>query len=1001
MFVRTSLPDYEQIYSADLEQVLRHLSFAMTQQLRAPGGNAELGCGNLLEVYHRYLLFTAGLQHYARPEETTAQLEILRNGTERPKNNVYETLEKVPEILNFLYSLLSSSFLNNPYYTEIVYSVLECIISSALPCVPVVKFVSGLLSMDAKTRLRYQDLTLLAEVCASSALSEAVTELKTGEKKAAPFENLFKSENPDARLSCLFNLYVLCRHSEKNRLLLEVQTKPLEFIPSFGFLGLAEVQQLFFLEVMRELIHGQDAETAAVDYCVLIGGGMDRKDVDLLVNIRNEVRSPYKSITTTSISNPAPNTINGHVLLANLHNLFLLLIMNSAPSIQSKILAEVIEDLGGSLELCNSWMHLEALDPLMEVYHCLSDSENPLRGQYLRLISRILGRGVSLSNSALFRTLIESSKEFQQAVLGIAEEEDLPLAFHISGEESSATGYICTLPLKYFPRERVGFSITFWVKFSAISPSSMSLFELIGEKQAAVVMSCKYSISGSASRASSGSQTKGEGGDAVGTGGSARGESLKYAVVVEAEGNSGRIELEAPLLEANKLTHVAIQYSKSSHCGYINGKQIYCSKTGAQNPYPMAFAKGLRLKVSSQPKSLSTVTLYEGAIDSKSVMNLWLRGPIGEYTSTQKELGIDLPRLYRFPKPIKDKKHELVLKKLIVGAGEEGQFRCPIYPLTVGYKDFQPEYLGKIKYPPDSEFISQNTKGAKGADYEVCGPIKVVLSHTVTLKEYLSTPEFAKMIVEKLYGPIDSAEFATLLQIFELLILRNDKYVATLQKEASLADTFVRLSSHRRGSSADWNADQQTIFSVLFDLLCSQRGMLHELNVFSKPRLLAVPIIHPSRFEYFKAIKLLAVMSERSQCETILNMLSNLLVRQENAEKLAGEGLLTMLLHLLGRAHERTRNSDNSFMYEKLLEVLQLFFHWHHILDWELLFSFFLLLNSKEDGRAQEVLVDLLSMLSVYMLVGGNRVALAEKFAGMNGLRVFIAIFTARVVVDT
>ncbi len=970
------------MYSSDLEQTLRYLAQTVAQLFAKQSAATQELCTTAFGVYHRYVLFAAALQYYARPGEIDEQLRAIGH---RPQNSMYETFEKFPDVLDFFYSLLSSAFMNNPYYTELVYSVLECIIVSALPYEPVVKFVSARLFVSSPGR--YQDLLLLNSVCAAPALCEAVVEHMGAEEKAAMYSSLFKPPTVDARLARLFVTCQLCRSSAKNRLVLEAQTNPLEFVGSFGFDKCSEAQQLLVLELMRELVHGKIGEEDTIDYAVLTKGP-DKKEIDLLMNIRGEVRSAYKSITMASkpILTGSNTTIQDPPT-TNLHNLLLLLVVNSTPAVQSRILLELAQDLDSSRSLCLVWMRLETVDSLMEVYQCLEDSEDPLRAQYLAMISRILSRGVSLAKPELLRSLVGSSREFQLAVLNILEEEDPPLSLSVDSD-SVQGGYISTLPLRYFPREKVGFSLTFWAKYSAIA-SGTTLFELIGEKEP--ILACKYVVSGSASRASSGSQVQGEAG-------SARGESLiKYAVVVESEGTAGmcRIELEAPLLESGKMTHVAIQYSRGAHSGYINGKQVYCSKQGTQNAYPMTLAKGLRLRFAAgQFRAISTVSLYEGAIDAKAVAGMWLRGPIDEYTSTQKELGIDLPRLYRFPKPTKERKEDLPGKKLVVSAAKDEGFRCLGYPLSAEYLDFHPEYTEKLRCPPDSEFISPNTKGVKGPDFEVSGATTVVLSHTVTLKEHLSTPEFVRTVLGRLSGTglkqcVDSAEFATLLQILELLTIRNEKFVAGLLKEFSLSDTLVQLSSLRHVSSPDWHADLQAIFSVLFDLLCGQRSVMRELNVFSKPRLLSLPVLHPTRFDYFRAIKCLAVMSPRSQCETVLNVLSNLLVRQENAEKLAAEGLLTMLLQLLGQTHALTRDSDSgSFLYEKLLEVLQLFFHWNHILDWDLLFSFFLVLKDREDARSQDILADLLSILSVYVFVGGNRVALAEKFVSANGLKV-------------
>ncbi len=944
-------------------------------------------CANALDVLHRYLLFAAALQYYARPAEIDSQLLSL-SGKERAKNNLGETVERFPGVLEFFRSLLSSAFLNNPYYTEMVYSVLECIVVAAAPSsTPVIKFVSSLL-FARPSGLKYQDMLLLNSVCSSAALTEAIIAESRG--KDPLYANLVLPDTVESHLHSMFVTYLLCKSSEENKQMLDKQVRPIEFIGKFEYEKLSEPQQTLVLELMRGLVHGcdcQEDENCGIDYSVLLKG-VDSKDIELSANIRGEVRAAYKALTSSSKTrqNPSPNQV------ANLHNLLLLLTINSSHAVQSRVLSELTRDLGESFELCNAWMKLETVDSLLEVYRTLSEGQSPLRTQYLKLISRIMTRGVSTAKPELFGKLVEGSQEFQQTILSALEEEDAPLSLRIDRAGENDCGYVCTLPMRSFPREKVGFSLVFWVKFSAIT-TSMTLFEFADEK--GVILSFKYIISGSVSRASSGSQasrtSQGSGGA-----GSARGEAIRYFLSVEADAaNQTKIELEAPLIEANRLTHVAVQYSRSSHCGYINGKQMYSStKQGTANTYPMALAKGLRLRFSSQQKSLSIVTIYEGVVDPKTVMNLWLRGPIDEYTSTQKELGIDLPRVYRFPKPVKDESQRIT--KLIVEeiSSKPDMFQCHAYPLIAKCGEVQPEYLAKLKYLPDSEFLSPNTKGVKGPDYELMGPVRAVLNHTVTLKERLSTLEFMKLLLGKLFDPkrcVSADEFSTLLQIVELLILRNEKYLTVTLKDLNLPAALVQLSALRHNCSPDWNADQQVILSVLFDLMCSQRDVVHELNVFSRPKTIAVPAIHASRFEYFRSVQALVVTAGRPLRETVLNVLCNLLTRQDNAEKLASAGLLTTLFHLFVQACSMPHDSDN-FMYEKLLEVFQLFLHWHHILDWELLFAFFLLLKDKDEVGAQDVLADLLSITSVYVFVGGNKVALAEKFLAQNGTKLIFSL---------
>eukprot|EP01022_Parablepharisma_sp_SALTPOND_P034498 TRINITY_DN91_c0_g4_i1.p1 TRINITY_DN91_c0_g4~~TRINITY_DN91_c0_g4_i1.p1 ORF type:complete len:1789 (-),score=168.64 TRINITY_DN91_c0_g4_i1:127-5493(-) len=943
---KVNVQDYEHMYCSDLEQTLSCLAKTLYNAYNESDKSVTMQelFTNVLDIYHKFLLFTAVLQ-------------VCANGSER--SHLSATFEALPGILDFIYGLLETAFVNNPYYTELIYSVLELMVCSALPCEPVVNFVKMLLSKSGKWK--YQDLLLLDSGLGSSpAICEAVA--------SSGLLN-FSQE----KLAQIFIVYVLCRDSVNNKVLLESQIKPLEFVKELKYEGLGEKEQLFVMNIFRSLVNFARNGTV-VDYSVLIPG-MNPNDAELINNIRNEMKTGYQAVIDKAI--PKEACISTRPQLMNLRNTFMTLLLESSPSVQSTILSAIVNDLNNSIILCNEWMHSEVIDSLLEVYSILEESMNPLKNSYLSLISKILGRGVSLSKPDLFYKLLESSSEFRQTILSILEAEDLPFSLRINKQvepEADVSG-LYTAPMKSFPRERVGFSVSFWAKFSAVMPFT-TLFELVETKEKEkLVFSCKYVVEVI--------QPKKEDENAPGSGrGSARGEMTKHYFCFETEGVSNRIEMEIPLLNPNKLTHVVVHYSKNAGYIYINGKQVCCTKAGTQNPYPMAFVKNLRLKLTSQAKTISPVTLYEGAIDPKAVANLWLKGPLEEYINTQKELGIDLAKVYKFPKPAKDSKVlETSIDKLSFDKAEG--YQCRNYPFTISTALTCPQYLANLKYPVDSEYQTPNTKNFKLPEqfYEATYSTQIVQSHTFTLKEFLSTPELAKILLSKL-SRAESSEFAVLLHILKLLLIRNERFVAAL-KDLRIPSVLLSLALARK----DISSDQQYILGTVLDLLCAQQNTLKDLNVFSKPNLLLVPVLHQSRFEYFKALQYLMIVSSQSQRECILNVLSNLLIRQENANKLSGEGLQPMLFYMLKEICDKRSDSDN-FMYEKLLEVLQLFFHWHHVLNWDLLFSFFLLLKNKEASAAQDVLTDLLSILSVYMFVSSNKCALAEKFVAVGGVKV-------------
>lgn len=642
-------------------------------------------------------------------------------------------------------------------------------------------------------------------------------------------------------------------------------------------------------------------------------------------------------------------------------------------------------------------MHMEINDTLLEVYNDLENHNEELKGLYLKLIATILSSGVSLSKNELFYKLFNTSQDFQQAILNVLESENLPLSLCINKPyKSPLNGYLFTYPYK---SDSKGFTLTFWVKYPSILPSSC-LFEITSSNERESLLSYNYIVSPPvtvAAGASSSSLSKKEEDSSLGSARVNKDDVTKYFISLDVQGNASKIELPGPLLEENTFTHFAIHYSKNSHYCYANGKLVYLSKQGTVNPYPMASFKTNRLRFTAQQKIISIVSVFSGQLENETIMRLWLRGPIEESESSLKELGINQQCRYRFPHAIPTKTIESPYEKLNTNQGNnESVVQTDIYKLqnlVAKVSNVQAQYITKLHYFPDNEFVSPSTKELKNPElFETFGPIRANLGHTHTLKEYLSTEEFLEMILGKLFPenklPISDNELSVHLRILERLLIRNGNFTESVKERVNTI--LLSLSVSQRYSPSDNELSKHAILSVFINLMCNQANGIRELNVFTKPPLLSIPVLHISRMEHFKYIRWIVLDSAKDQRECLLNVLANLLQRQENMEKLSGAGLQITLINMFKQTFDK-RSDSNMFAYEKLLEVFQLFFFWHHTLDWELLFTFFLSLDNPEgENRPQDVLADLLSILSIYIHVKGSNSGLAEKFTGKDGLRVFI-----------
>eukprot|EP00826_Nyctotherus_ovalis_P004134 TRINITY_DN10863_c0_g1_i4.p1 TRINITY_DN10863_c0_g1~~TRINITY_DN10863_c0_g1_i4.p1 ORF type:complete len:442 (+),score=126.37 TRINITY_DN10863_c0_g1_i4:398-1723(+) len=440
-----------------------------------------------------------------------------------------------------------------------------------------------------------------------------------------------------------------------------------------------------------------------------------------------------------------------------------------------------------------------------------------------------------------------------------------------------------------------------------------------------------------------------------------------------------------------------MHYSKASHIVYVDGKKV-CNITGAQNPYPMTFTKNMHFRLSAQSKVVSAVSIYEGTLDKTVVTNLWFRGPLEQYGSVDKKLGIDLAKVYKFPVAVKEatKGLEEKMEKLLIASEdselEEGRkLKSSNFALTVTTGQTVPEYLERLVYLPYTEYQTPSTKKFKPNVqlYQCVGAAQAFLSHTLTLKQFLSSPIFLDLLMNRLYLK-KPYELPILLDILKFLFIRNEGFVSSL-KDIDLPSFLLSLSSYWRKQGPGYSGEQQCIQGTLLDILFSHSETLQTFNVFSKPSLLLIPSPNESRKPYFRSLQYLMITSPQAQKDCMLNVLSVLLYSQKNMEQLSKEGLQLMLTYMLKETGETSNDPDN-FTYEKLLEIFQLFFYWNHTLDWELFYSFLLLLKDKGTPNSQNVAIDILSILSVYVFTSTNRAAIADKFISTNGLKVLLPL---------
>jgi hypothetical protein len=359
---RSSLAEYELSYSADLDHVLHHLARLLRRlyaSISATSVQTQALFTSALEIFHGYLLLASALQHYTQSEEEQTALDAMQTPSlKAPQNNLWTTLTQMPDLLDFLTSLLSTTFAHNPYFTEMVNSSLESILISALPCPPVVSFVRKLLSPSET--LDYHALTLLHSACKSSALVEALsttqvtatatataeaeTETETDDRLKSLYKQLSAEGTPRARLTKLFCLYLLCRNNSRNKSRLEELLSTIGFVNSFKYADYNENQQLFILSIFHNLANGNDnvhknagtfAYQLTVDYRELVSE-MDLKDIELAGNIREELRGPFYELTK-SAPRRGRIPLESGVRPTKLLNVFVLLLIDSPPSLQAQV----------------------------------------------------------------------------------------------------------------------------------------------------------------------------------------------------------------------------------------------------------------------------------------------------------------------------------------------------------------------------------------------------------------------------------------------------------------------------------------------------------------------------------------------------------------------------------------------------------------------------------------------------------------------------------------
>ena len=289
-----------------------------------------------LDIYHQYLLFTASLRKHATVEEIKNACQAMSFNLQSTKDNFYLSFNKFPDLLNFLYSLSSKSFQHNPYYTEILYSCIDCIISASLPYPQLIEFLHKMITNTEK--LTFQDLVLLNSVCNSSIVMEAVTATKEGEILSLLYQQMIEEKNLQLKLGKLFSIYVLCKESKKNKTILEEIIQTINLANSLCYNQCNEMQQLLILSLFHNLaataVDPEESIKMEIDLSVLTPT-VDTKDIELSTNIRNEIRSTYEKLISSSETQILKST---GCSVTKLLNIFALLLLDSSPSIQVKVI---------------------------------------------------------------------------------------------------------------------------------------------------------------------------------------------------------------------------------------------------------------------------------------------------------------------------------------------------------------------------------------------------------------------------------------------------------------------------------------------------------------------------------------------------------------------------------------------------------------------------------------------------------------------------------------
>ena len=657
------------------------------------------------------------------------------------------------------------------------------------------------------------------------------------------------------------------------------------------------------------------------------------------------------------------------------------------------------------------------------------EQTQPIRSQYLKIISQILSYGASFSSLSHFNKLLKQDEEFQQMIIESLTTPNVPMSLYaICPRNAPNEGFISTPVLKYFPKDRVGFSCIMWVVFNKINQSN-TLFDIVPNPvgvdaiHSPPLIAYKYyitsqpaagAIQASSEKANSASFKK-EDESSLGSSRVNRNEVGKYCIALEMEPSNQqavKYEIDYPVIQEKTLTHIVISHNKFNHSMFVNGKQIFSGKL--INGCELASTKNLRCRVGVPPQGsvLSVVTLLEGAIDANKIANLYSRGPIGDKNCSLKELGIDNNKIYRFPKmkpEIGSSHNESPFEKLILLGGEEAKTEASkgsmvletnLTKMSIGINiNSKSMYLNQLKAIDESEFSSPNSKPSVSESFQLSGLNFAYLSNIINLQEFMTNKATLQAIISGINECINSSlamelkspQIMRLLKFLTLLNLHNEK-CNQLMNELNILKI---LFSYTNMIPIEI---QHAILETIISIMCNDSYSISYLETFTKPPIVSIPIIpSPKLSHYFPYITNIILESKLDHREFMNILLYNLSTRQENFEKFAHEKLLLLIIKWFEDTRKKKLKEKHQLDegYEKTLELFQLYFYYPHCLDWEIWFSYLLMLKSDETN--QDIICDILSLFSVYIFIGSvsnKTFILQESFLASNGLRFLLSLMS-------